>query len=198
MPDVNAPEPGQRRVFLSYAQPAEDVARDIAEALRTAGLHVWFAEWELAAGDSIAERIDAGLAASDVLVVLLSPAAVASRWVDQELCAARSREVRDRAIAAVPALIGDCEIPRPLSKRAYLDLRSDREAGIHRLISQLGAATSLHLSQLDPRAFENLIAGPCPGKKVAGASDAGLTTHQAGGVQRPWLSYASSPRGNLT
>ena len=188
MPDVNAPEPGQRRVFLGYAQPAEDVARDIAEALRTSGLHVWFAEWELAAGDSIAERIDAGLAASDVLVVLLSPAAVASRWVDQELC----------AIAAVPALTGDCEIPRRLSKRAYLDLRSDREAGIHRLISQLGAATSLHLSQLDPRAFENLIAGPCSGKKVAGASDAGLTTHQAGGVQRPWLSYASSPQGNLT
>ncbi len=131
-------------------------------------------------------------------MVLLSPAAVASRWVDQELRAARLREVRDRAIAAVPALIGDCEIPPPLAKCAYLDLRSDREADIQRPISQLGAGTSLHLSRLDPKAFENLIAGPCSGKRAAGASDAGLTAHQVGIVNAPWLSYASSQRGNLT
>ncbi len=37
MPDVNAPEPGQRRVFLSHAQPAKDVARRIPVALRTSG-----------------------------------------------------------------------------------------------------------------------------------------------------------------
>jgi len=69
----------------------------------------WFAEWELAAGDSIAERIDAarserrprGLAFSGRRSLALG---------DQELC----------AIAAVPALTGDCEIPRPLSNAPIL------------------------------------------------------------------------------
>jgi TIR domain-containing protein len=77
MTGLNPPEQGQRRVFLSYAQADKDVALSIAAALRGSGLHVWFAEWELAQGDSIAERVDAGLASSDVLVVLLSPAALA-------------------------------------------------------------------------------------------------------------------------
>src|SRR5215469_6217655 len=110
MTDAENATPRQRRVFLSYAQADKDVARQIADALRGSGLHVWFAEWELMPGDSIAERIDAGLSSSDVLVVLLSPAALASRWVEQELSAALMREIRDRAIAVVPALVGDCEL----------------------------------------------------------------------------------------
>jgi len=40
MPDVNAPGTGTAPGLPELRQPAEDVARDIAEALRTSGLHV--------------------------------------------------------------------------------------------------------------------------------------------------------------
>jgi hypothetical protein len=141
MPDVESPLSRQRRVFLSYAHADRDVARSIADALRGSGLHVWFAEWELSPGESIAERVDAALASSDVLVVLLSPASVASRWVAEELNAALLHEVRDRAIAVIPALIEGCDLPPILAGRPYVDLSSDQKAGIRRLVSQLGAAS---------------------------------------------------------
>ena len=157
MLDTDATEQGRRRVFLSYAQADKDTAQQIAAALRTSGLRLWFDEWELAPGDSIAHRIDEALASSDVLVVLLSPAALASRWVMQELNAALIREVRDRAIAILPALIADCELPKELADRTYIDMRTDRAAGIASLVSQLGAASALDFSRLDPKTFERLV-----------------------------------------
>src|SRR5438094_473008 len=112
-----------RRVFLSYADADEPIATRIADALRGAGLLVWSDSWELAAGDSIARRIEETLVSSDLLVVLLSPRSVNSRWVEVELSAALATELRDRAITVIPALIEDCQIPALLADRAYFDLR---------------------------------------------------------------------------
>ena len=39
-------------VFLSYASQDADVARRICEALRSAGLEVWFDQSELRGGDA--------------------------------------------------------------------------------------------------------------------------------------------------
>jgi hypothetical protein len=158
MSDTDAPQPGPRRIFLSHVHADKEVAQAISDAIRTAGLHVSFADWELAAGDSIAERIEERLASTDVLVVLLSPDSLASRWVADELSTAMIREIRDRAIAVIPALIGKCELPPLLASWAYVDLRSDLDAGIQRLVRQVGATSVVRFSQLDARAFESLVA----------------------------------------
>lgn len=104
------------QVFLSYAQEDRDVAIGIANTLRNAGLRIWFDTWELASGDSIAERIDHA-AAGDFVVVFLSPHSVASRWVQQELNASLTTELKDRAITVIPLMIEDCELPQTLTDR---------------------------------------------------------------------------------
>ena len=134
----------------------QDVARQVAQALKTAGLRVWIDEWELAAGDSIAQRVEEGVASSDILLVLLSPRSVASRWVEAELSTALSRELRDRAITVIPALIEDCVIPPLLADRTYIDLRRDRPAAISRLVEQISSAVYIDFSALDSRSFESL------------------------------------------
>ena len=145
-----------RRVFLSYAQGDNVIARQIVEALKKAGLKVWFDEWALRAGDSIAQRIDQAVETSDLFIVLLSPRSVKSKWVQKELNAALSRELTLRAVTVI--LIEDCEIPSLLANRLYLDLRSDLEGGIKRLIQRLGVASDIVFSRLDGRIFENLVA----------------------------------------
>lgn len=115
-------------MFVSYAQADKGVARQVAEALRDAGLLVWIDAWDLAPGDSIAERIDQGIASSDILLVLLSQSSVASQWVQKELSTALSGELRDRAITVIPALIEDCDVPPLLADRQYLDLRREGPA----------------------------------------------------------------------
>lgn len=157
MTEIGTIKPRRRQVFVSYAQADKAVARQIAEALRNAGLLVWIDAWELAAGDSIAQRIDQAIASSDILLVLLSRSSVASNWVQSELSAALSRELRDRAITVVPALIEDCDIPPLLADRQYLDLRRDLPAAIQRLVEQIGSAPALDFSKLDGRAFEGMV-----------------------------------------
>jgi hypothetical protein len=148
----------RRQVFLSYASEDKAIATRLADALKNSGVTVWFKDWELAAGDSIVSRIEQAVASSDLIIVLLSPSSVASRWVQAELSAALSRELRDRAITVLPALIDDCDIPPLLADRVYIDLRQDFAGGVKRLVAQLAVAPNLEFSNLHAHAFESLVA----------------------------------------
>jgi hypothetical protein len=145
------------KVFLSYASSDKSAARDIADALRKSGVSAWFDEWDLASGDSFKERIESAVVSSDYVLLLLSPAAVDSNWVQSEVNFALSRELKDRAIRLVPVLIEDCEIPWALRDRIYLDLRQNRESGINRLVAQLSAVPAIQFSELTPQTFEKLV-----------------------------------------
>ena len=73
-------------VFISHA--AEDkgeIVRPLANALRASGLTVWYDEFELAIGDSLRRKIDAGIARSKFGVVVLSTHFFAKGWPQYEL-----------------------------------------------------------------------------------------------------------------
>jgi hypothetical protein len=145
------------RVFLSYASSDRAIAAQVATALREVGISVWFDVWELAPGDSIGDRVDQALKASDLLLLFLSKASVTSRWVQTELNAVLTNQMKDRAITIIPVVIEDCDIPPVLADRMYVDLRGDVAAGVQRLVGQLTAAATIDLSQLDPQRFEHLV-----------------------------------------
>lgn len=149
---------GNTKVFLSYAQADKDTARYIADALKRSGVATLFDEWELQLGDSIVQHIERAVESSDFVLVLLSPAAVNSHWIEHEWSAAFSKELNDRAIRILPVLIADCDIPPLLASRAYLDLRTNREVGVQRLVDQLSAASAIEFSHITPQDFEKLVA----------------------------------------
>ncbi|MFC6094551.1 DUF1883 domain-containing protein [Saccharothrix lopnurensis] len=65
---------GLRDVFvLHVVEDRAEVARPLADALRARGASVWLDEFELAIGDSLAKRLERGLACSRFGVVVLSP-----------------------------------------------------------------------------------------------------------------------------
>lgn len=73
-------------VFISHAsEDKETVVRPLANALREAGLRVWFDEFELRMGDSLRRTIDKGLANSRFGVVVLSQAFFSKEWPNYEL-----------------------------------------------------------------------------------------------------------------
>ncbi|MGB2603637.1 MAG: TIR domain-containing protein [Candidatus Sulfotelmatobacter sp.] len=156
MNDVETKRPPH--VFLSYVSSDEPSARFIADALRQSGVSTWFAEWEISAGDSFLQRIEAAAKSSDYILLLLSPAAVDSPWVQAEISFALSTELRERAIRLVPVLVADCEVPPVLRDRAWLDMRgNNREIGIRRLVEQLSAVPAIRFSDLTPEIFEHLV-----------------------------------------
>lgn len=73
-------------VFISHAsEDKESIVRSLADELVARGLKVWYDEFTLRIGDSLRQKIDAGLARSRVGLVVLSPAFVDKGWTNYEL-----------------------------------------------------------------------------------------------------------------
>jgi hypothetical protein len=86
-------KPEGPKAFLSYAFRDRDLAKRIAEGLQANGIETWWAEWEIGAGDSIRQKVDEGLSDCTHFIVLLTPDALASPWVQTEIDAGFVRKV---------------------------------------------------------------------------------------------------------
>lgn len=81
-------------VFISHAsEDKESVVRALANALEAEGLRVWYDEFTLRIGDSLRQKIDRGLAASRVGLVVLSPSFISKGWPNYELDGIVARSV---------------------------------------------------------------------------------------------------------
>ncbi|UCF92121.1 MAG: toll/interleukin-1 receptor domain-containing protein [Desulfobacterales bacterium] len=125
--------------FISYSSPDRDFAQRLVRDLKERAISVWFDEAELEPGDSIIGKIEAGIDRMDYLIVILSPASVASRWVQEEVRMALHKGLAGRKFNVIPVLKTDCEIPLFLRDRKYVDLRpeADYPAGLEKIVGKL-------------------------------------------------------------
>ncbi|MEO6255325.1 MAG: TIR domain-containing protein [Sphingomicrobium sp.] len=91
-------------VFLSYARHDRATARVFAECLVEEGFTVWW-DASLRSGETFDEVIERNLRDAKAVIVLWSPASVASRWVRAEATLA------DRRNKLAPAIIEACDRP---------------------------------------------------------------------------------------
>lgn len=91
-------------IFLSYARQDRSTARTFAECLADEGFSVWW-DASLHSGETFDEVIERNLRNAKAVVVLWSPASVASRWVRAEATLA------DRRNKLAPAIIEACDRP---------------------------------------------------------------------------------------
>jgi len=72
-------------LFVSYAHEDHAFGARLTKALRRHGVETWFAPVRLLAANQWHDEIGKALRRCDWMIVLLSPAAVRSFWVKQEL-----------------------------------------------------------------------------------------------------------------
>jgi len=125
------------RVFLSHSSEDRLFVNTLALDLQSRGFNVWYSEWELGVGDSLATAIQQGIQRASWLIVVLSPASVKSKWVREELNAAFARQLAEDRIYILPVLHKDCEIPVFLRDRIYADFRQDYKAALGKLLLTL-------------------------------------------------------------
>jgi hypothetical protein len=193
-------------VFLSYSRDDSVFMQTLLNNLRALGFNVWIdeelltvgtPEWETAIEKAV-ERVDA-------LVVILSPNAKASKWVNIELRLADLHETRVFPVLAA----GDqrTAVPARLLGMQYADMRgrADYEAGFHQLVNGLAAHTSMTVSAFsmdfsgEPRVQINVY-GQTEGNIVAIGGDvagdlnvAGRDIVQSVGQRTPASRSAPSP-----
>lgn len=132
--------PRGARVFVSHSSIDKDFVRGLCVDLAARGHQPWLDEWEILAGESITERVGAGIEDADFMIVVLSEAAVKSRWVEQEWQAKHWSEITERHVMVIPVLKDECEIPVLLRTKKYVDLRDDKYSeGLETLVKSIGA-----------------------------------------------------------
>ena len=115
------------RIFLSYSSKDRVFVENIARKLSSDGFSVWYDDWEIHIGDSIVDKINKGISASDFLIIVLSKNSMNSRWVKKELNAATIKEVNSRGAYIIPVLLEECEIPSLLVDTKYADFSKNPE-----------------------------------------------------------------------
>jgi TIR domain len=120
------------------------------------GIPVWYDKLDLRLGDSIPGKINSGLSGAQYSLIVLSPAAVKSSWVREELNAALMRQVASAGTFLLPVLVEDCDVPPLLAHRRFADFRTDYRAGLAELLELFGRA----LGRPKGRAKSLSIRGP--------------------------------------
>jgi WD40 repeat protein/GTPase SAR1 family protein len=127
-------------VFVSHSSKDKRLVRSIAMRLKSAGLKVFFDEWEIAPGDLIGQRIEHGLQASRNLLLCMSPNSVKSDWVKLEHQTFLFRDPTNSRRRFIPLLLEECKVPDILRQFLYLDWRDKSDDGFAKLLAILRPA----------------------------------------------------------
>jgi len=129
------------KVFISHSHRDQAFVRRLAQDLDGNGLEVWYSEWEMKPGDSIAKKIGTGVLSCGYMIVVLSPHSVNSKWVEKELSVGITAHLAEKNVTLIPILLRDCQFPATfhlLGDTIYADFRGDYDGALKRLIAALG------------------------------------------------------------
>ncbi len=125
-------------VFISYSLMDREFVDRLAKHLESAGMRAFFASRDINAGDSIPGEINKALETCDRFVLVLSPNSVQSRWVQLEIDAIITMELREERSLLIPVLVAHCNIPRIIAAKKYANFTASFEAGMAEMLHALG------------------------------------------------------------
>ncbi len=126
------------KVFISHSSADKRFVERLVADLAARQIPVWYDKLDLRIGESIPGSINKGLADSKYFAIVLSKAAIASKWVQEELNAATMTQVARGGTFLLPILIEDCQVPPLLAHRKFADFRNDYDSALAELLSLWG------------------------------------------------------------
>ena len=114
------PKSDMPRVFVSHSHQDLAFCRPLVQGLLARGVDVWYDEHDLSDG-MIRVNIERELPTRDHFIVVLSPAAVQSKWVSREWNAALDLEDEGKLTTLLPVIAEPCTIP--LMLRGYMRIQ---------------------------------------------------------------------------
>src|SRR5678815_3203104 len=99
-----------QRIFISYSRKDSAFVRTLAGDLEKAGYDVWWDISDLRGGDDWVRVIPAAIAASQHVLVVLSPNSAESEWVEKEYTQALSLRKK-----IIPILFAATRVPFALN-----------------------------------------------------------------------------------
>ena len=120
------------KFFFSYAHADSEFVLKLAKDLRSIGTNLWLDQLDIPGGARWDDVVEEALHASPCLLVVLSPASVASNNVKDEISFGI-----ENGKTILPILYKNCDIPFRLKRLQYIDFRVGYNDGFKRLVQAL-------------------------------------------------------------
>jgi photosystem II stability/assembly factor-like uncharacterized protein len=121
--------------FVSYAREDLEFVLRLTKDLKAKGAKVWMDKLDLRPGQRWDSEVEVAVDGCSRMLVVLSPAAVASQKVTNEFMAAL-----DEGKIVIPVLFRECRIPLQLRRLQYADFRADYAVGLEELLMSMSTA----------------------------------------------------------
>ncbi len=126
-----------KKIFVSYSSVDLKKAKKIVDSLKSIGCEVMFAEYDLLVGDSIPSFINDSLLEMEYFIICLSPSAITSKYVRDEIDGAKASEWACEKKTILPALLEECELPPILAAKKYANFTKNFKSGLSQLIRSI-------------------------------------------------------------
>lgn len=136
-------------VFISYSHEDKLFAQSLAANLVKHKASVWLDDWEVVAGESLIERIQSAIQGASALVVVLSKASVESVWCKKEVVAGIQRELEEKRILVIPALLEKCDAPLFLRDKKYADFQKNFDDGLAAILVAIAKFSNPTLGRIE-------------------------------------------------
>lgn len=140
-------------VFVSHAHADNELCDRYVAALRERGLDVWYDRTNMQDGHFLSEQIATELERRNGFVVLLTPASVASFWVQLEMQTYLNLLAHDPTRLFLPVRVEDCAVPTLLQAFKWIDaVNLGFEGTVDAMAVALGAPTASPMPEPVPTA----------------------------------------------
>jgi hypothetical protein len=124
-------------LFVSYSSEDRGFVDKLVSLLDQHAWKVWYDRREVVVGDSIIDKVNAGLSEAVALVAVLSKSSVKKPWVLREINSSLERQLQSTGFQVLPVLMEKCELPPLIADIKYADFSQSFEAGFNELIAGL-------------------------------------------------------------
>lgn len=159
-------------IFISYSRREAPFVNDLTDRLEDGGYSVWLDYRSMVPGKPWAEQIEEGIRQSEIILLVVSDAAMGSKWVEKEW-----RSMLRYGKRVILILFEANELPPELEGFEWVDFRGNHRKALAELMSQLD----------QPQAEET----PPPQKAFASPASSGPPSLSAWA----WRSSACPPSG---
>ena len=161
-------------VFISYSSRDRPDALRLKEIVEADGHEAWMDVFDIHPSARLASELEGGVSSAEVLCLLLSPSAVASPWVREELRFALAAE--EKGLRVMPIILRAAPIPDELADHVAIDATRGLgdDATVIRIRRALGGDVeeailldALRRGELADRAAIEAAEGALPGWREA-------------------------------
>jgi hypothetical protein len=124
------------KIFISHSSVDKPFVRKLRKKLEADGYIVWLDEKELIVGDPLSSSILKAVDDANVFLVIISSAAIKSKWLKYELNSATDKMVQGKC-RVIPIIIENVSLPSEVKGLLYSDFTSSFKYGYKQIANAL-------------------------------------------------------------